>query len=282
MSVKMIQDRLDGYGCQSTLEQEQALREITQEIVLAALGRTDFFQKAGFQGGTCLRIFHGMNRFSEDLDFALQKQDRSFTLKPYLDGLARELRAYGYGLELDDRSQGDQAVRMAFVKDDSLGNLLRLHYKPATGPLRKLRIKLEADTNPPAGATFETKYLDFPFPSAVCVFDLPSLFAGKLHAVLCREYLKGRDWFDFLWYTARKTPVNYVLLSSALDQMGLWQGQRMRVDRTWCIQQLRAKIEASNWKQARDDVRRFVKPNELPSLDLWGQELFLGQTDKLV
>ena len=282
MSVKMIQDRLDGYGCQSTLEQEQALREITQEIVLAALGRTDFFQKAGLQGGTCLRIFHGMNRFSEDLDFALQKQDRSFTLKPYLDDLAKELRAYGYGLELDDRSKVDQAVRMAFVKDDSLGNLLRLNYKPATGPLRKLRIKLEADTNPPAGATFETKYLDFPFPSAVCVFDLPSLFAGKLHALLCREYLKGRDWFDFLWYTARKTPVNYVLLSSALDQMGLWQGQRMRVDRTWCIQQLRARIEASNWKQARDDVRRFVKPNELPSLDLWGQELFLAQTDKLV
>ena len=157
MSVKMIQDRLDGYGCRSTLEEEQALREITQEIVLAALGRTDFFQRTGFQGGTCLRVFHGLNRFSEDLDFALQEPDASFSLKPYLDGLAKELTAYGYGLEMDDRSKVDQAVRMAFVKDDSLGNLLQLNYKPAAGPLRKLRIKLEVDTNPPAGASFETK-----------------------------------------------------------------------------------------------------------------------------
>ena len=131
----------------------------------------------------------------------------------------------------------DQAVRMAFVKDDSLGNLLHLNYKPATGPLRKLRIKLEVDTNPPAGASFETKYLDFPFPSAVCVFDLPSLFAGKIHALLCREYLKGRDWYDFIWYTARKTPVNYTLLSSALGQMGPWKGQVVQADRSWCVEQ---------------------------------------------
>jgi predicted nucleotidyltransferase component of viral defense system len=281
MSVKMIQDRLDGYGCRSTLEEEQALREITQEIVLSALGRTDFFQKTGFQGGTCLRIFHGVNRFSEDLDFALQKPDASFALQSYLEGLAKELTAYGYGLEMDDRSKVDQAVRMAFVKDDSLGNLLRLNYKPNTGPLRKLRIKLEVDTNPPAGASFETKYLDFPFPSAVCVFDLPSLLAGKLHALLCREYLKGRDWYDFIWYTARRTPANYALLSSALDQVGPWKCQGVQVDRAWCLKQLRAMIDATDWKHARDDVRRFVKPNELPSLDLWSREFFLAQADKL-
>ena len=281
MSVKMIQDRLDGYGCRSTLEEEQALREITQEIVLAALGRTDFFQKAAFQGGTCLRVFHGISRFSEDLDFALKEPDASLSLKPYLAGLARELSAYGYGLEMDDRSKVDQAVRMGFVKDDSLGNLLRLNYKPAAGPLRKLRIKLEVDANPPAGAAFETRYLDFPFPSAVRVFDLPSLFAGKLHALLCREYLKGRDWYDFIWYTARKTPANYVLLSSALAQMGPWKGRQVRVNRAWCAEQLRARIKATNWKQAREDVRRFVKPNELPSLDLWSREFFLGQCEKL-
>jgi len=281
MSVKMIQDRMDGYGCRSTLEEEQALREITQEIVLAALGRTDFFQRTGFQGGTCLRVFHGLNRFSEDLDFALQKPDASFALQSYLEGLAKELTAYGYGLEMDDRSKVDQAVRMAFVKDDSLGNLLQLNYKPAAGPLRKLRIKLEVDTNPPAGASFETKYLDFPFPSAVCVFDLPSLLAGKLHALLCREYLKGRDWYDFIWYTARRTPANYALLSSALDQMGPWKGQGVRTDRLWCVEQLQGKIKSTDWKHAREDVRRFVKPNELPSLDLWNRELFLAQTDKL-
>ena len=129
MSVRMIQGRLDSYGCRSTLEEEQALREITQEIVLAGLGRTDFFQKAAFQGGACLRIFRGLNRFSEDLDFALQAPDATFVLPPYLDALAKELTAYGYGLEIDDRSKVDQAVRMAFLKDDSVGKLLELAYR---------------------------------------------------------------------------------------------------------------------------------------------------------
>ena len=282
MSVTIIQDRLDSYACQSALEEEQALREITQEIMLAALGRTDFFQKAGFQGGTCLRIFYGLQRFSEDLDFALQKPQPAFTLKPYLDALAKEVHAYGYDLELDDRSAVDRAVRVAFLKDDSLGKLLRLNYRLASGPSRKLRIKLEVDTNPPQGAAFETKYLDFPFPSAACVFDLPSLFAGKLHALLCREYLKGRDWYDFIWYTSRKTPTNYALLAASLAQMGPWKGALLPVDRAWSVAQLRAKIEATDWPQAREDVRRFLKPNELPSLQLWSRDFFLGQAEKLV
>jgi predicted nucleotidyltransferase component of viral defense system len=282
MSVRMIQDRLEGYGCQSALEEEQALREITQEIALAALGRTDFFQKAGFQGGTCLRVFYGLHRFSEDLDFALQQPQPTFKLKPYLDQVAKEVKAYGYELELDDRSNAARAVRIAFRKDDSLGHLLRLNHPSAGGRLRKIRIRLEVDTNPPAGAAVETKYLDFPFPSAICVFDPPSLFAGKLHALLCREYLKGRDWFDFIWYTARRTPINYALLAAALRQMGPWKDQRLRVDRAWCVATLRTKIESTDWRQAREDVRRFVQRDELPSLDLWGKEFFLAQAEKLV
>jgi predicted nucleotidyltransferase component of viral defense system len=278
----MIQDRLASYNCRSSLEEEQSLREITQEILLAALGRTDFFRKAGFQGGTSLRIFHGLNRFSEDLDFALQKRDSSFNLKPYLETVKRELTAYGYDLEMDDRSKAGQTIRKAFLKDDSLGNLLTMNFKPKSEPMRKLRIKLEVDTNPPKGATFETKYLDFPFPSAVCVFDLQSLFAGKLHALLCREYLKGRDWYDFIWYTARRTAANYTLLSSSLDQIGLWAGQKIQTDRAWCFDQLQERIKAVNWKQAREDVRRFVKSNELPSLELWSEEFFLAQTHKLI
>ena len=280
MSVTIIQDRLNGYNCRSSLEEEQALREITQEILLAALGRTDFFQQAGFQGGTCLRIFHGLNRFSEDLDFALQKPDSSFKLQPYLDTAKKELTAYGF-FQMDDHSKVGQTVRKAFVKDDSLGKLLQLNFRPMSGPMRKMRIKVEVDTNPPEGATFETKHVDFPFLSAVCVFDLSSLYAGKLHALLCREYLKGRDWYDFVWYTARRTPANYALLSSALDQIGPWMGKNVKADRTWCLERLQERIKAIDWKQAREDVRRFVKSNELPSLELWNAEFFLAQTTKL-
>lgn len=282
MSVQIIQDRLAFYQCQTALEEEQALREMTQEIVLAGLGRTDFFQHAGFQGGTCLRIFHGLPRFSEDLDFALKAPDPKFTLSPYLETMRKELTAFGYALEIDDRSKLDAPVQMAFLKDDSIGNLLKLSYRPASGPLRKLRVKLEVDTRPPAGAAFEISYLDFPFPSAATVFDLPSLFAGKIHALLCREYIKGRDWYDFIWYTSRKTPANYVLLSSALNQTGPWKNQEIQTNRDWCIHELRQKIESIDWKSARQDVQRFIKPHELPSLGLWGTDFFTAQCKKLV
>lgn len=280
MSVKMIQQRLDSYSAATQLEEEQAIREITQEIVLAALGRTGLFQKAAFHGGTCLRIFHGMNRFSEDLDFALQEPDGSFRLEPHLNSVCAELSAYGYAFEIQNRSQGGQAVQKAFLKDDSIGRLLTLNYRPATGPERKIRVKLEVDTRPPRGAGYEISYQDFPFVSAVTVFDLPSLFAGKLHALLCREYIKGRDWYDFLWYTAQRVQPNYDLLASAMEQTG-HRKNAGNLNREECAALLEAKIKAIDWDTARADVERFVKPRELPSLRLWSKELFLAQCGKL-
>ena len=281
MSVRIIQERLAAYECQSALEEEQALREITQDVILAGLGRTDFFGYAGFHGGTCLRIFHSLNRFSEDMDFALCEPDKAFSLRPYLDQVRLELDAYGYQLEVDDRSKAGRTVRQAFLKDDSVGKLLHLNYRSRTGPMRKLRIKLEVDSNPPNGASYEMPVLDFPFPSAVRVHDLSSLFAGKIHALLCRNYLKGRDWYDFIWYTARNTPINHGLLSAAMDQQGPWQGQRPKTDNAWCVEQLRSAIEGLDCQQARRDVQRFVKPHELPSLDLWTRDYFLNQCRKI-
>lgn len=282
MSVSLVQGRLSTYQCASAMEEEQALREITQEIALAALSRSDFFEKVAFQGGTSLRIFHGLNRFSEDMDFALDKPDASFALTSYLDRVHAELSAFGYAIEIEDRSKTGATVRQAFLKDDSLGKVLRLDYRPRNGPLRKLRIKLEVDTNPPAGATYGLPVIDFPFAAAVRVFDLPSLFAGKIHALLCRGYLKGRDWYDFIWYTSRRSPVNVDLLSNALHQVGPWSGMGLRVDVAWCVRELVAAIERLDVKQAREDVRRFLKPVEMPSLDLWTKDFFLNQCRKLV
>jgi predicted nucleotidyltransferase component of viral defense system len=282
VSIAIIQERLAGYACRSTIEEEQALREITQEIVLAGLARTDFFARAAFQGGTCLRVFHSLNRFSEDMDFALGVPDPAFKLAPYLGRVGEELRVFGYELEIDDRSKAGAAVQQAFVKDDSVGKVLKLSYRPRTGPLRKLRVKLEVDTNPPSGASYSMPVLDFPFPAPVRVFDLPSLFAGKLHALLCRNYLKGRDWYDFIWYTARRTPINHALLSAALDQMGPWRGKAPATDNVWCVTQLRALIGHHDWEQARRDVQRFVKPHELPSLEHWASDFFQQQCAKLI
>jgi predicted nucleotidyltransferase component of viral defense system len=281
MSIKLIQDRLDSYKCKSEIEEEQAIREITQEVALAALGRTDFFKHAVFQGGTCLRIFYGLNRFSEDMDFILKEPNRSFQLRPHLQVLADELAAYGYNIEVVDRSKTDVIVQKAFIKDDSIGKVLQLNHAGQTGPLRRIRIKLEIDTNPPSGSEHEIKYLDFPFISSVITQDKASLFAGKVHALLCREYIKGRDWYDFLWYTSQKAKINYGFLASALRQVGPWKDQNIEVGYDWCIAQLKKQIVSMDWKSTAGDVRRFIRVSEQPSLDLWGQELFLGQLNKL-
>ena len=280
MTVGMVQQRLSSYGCKTQMEGEHAIREITQEIVLAALGRTDFFQKAAFHGGTCLRIFHQLNRFSEDLDFALLEPDSTFLLEPYLHSVCDELSAYGYAFEIQGRLKTESAVQKAFLKDDSLGQFLTLDYRPASGPMRKIRVKLEVDTRPPANAGFEISYLDFPFVSSVATFDLPSLFAGKLHALLCREYVKGRDWYDFIWYLSQRVPPNYELLTAALEQTGHRQAG-ITITRDECCERLVEKIESIDWEKARSDVERFVKPHERPSLDLWGRDLFLAQSRKM-
>jgi predicted nucleotidyltransferase component of viral defense system len=279
VSVKIIQDRLESYQCKTAFEEEQALREITQEVSLAALSRTDFFKFAAFQGGTCLRIFYGTNRFSEDFDFLLKERNKNFDLEPYLKNLSDELVAYGYKLEVSDRSKADAAVKKAFIKDSSIGKVLQLNYLKADRSMRKLRIKLEVDSNPPEGSGCEIKYLDFPFVSSVTVQDLPSLFAGKIHALLCREYAKGRDWYDFIWYTSRGTQVNYKFLASALKQQGPWQGQDLEVEKGWLLKALRERICSLDWNQAKEEIRRFVRPNELASIDLWSKELFLDRLD---
>ena len=281
MSIKLIQDRLDSYNCKSELEEEHAIREITQEAALAALSRTDFFKYGIFQGGTCLRIFYGLNRFSEDLDFILREPNRNFNLQHHLQSLSKELQAYGYNVDIIDRSKTDIAVRKAFIKDDSIGKVLQLNHTGKKGPFRKIRIKLEVDTNPPSGSETEIKYLDFPFVSSVTVQNKPSLFAGKGHALLCREYIKGRDWYDFLWYTSQGIKINYKFLASALKQQGPWKGQDIDVDLNWCMAELEKVIKSIDWKTTVEDVRRFVRVAEQPSLDLWSKELFLAQLEKL-
>lgn len=281
MSIKLIQERLKSYNCRSEWEEGMALREITQEVILAALGRTGFFNEALFQGGTCLRIFYGLNRFSEDLDFILAKPDQKPDLFSCLSRVAEECRAFGYEVEIQDRKSGEATVQQVFLKDDALGKILNLNYAGQSGRPGKIKVKLELDTNPPFGSGAEMKYLDFPFVSMVVIQDLPSLFAGKVHALLCREYIKGRDWYDFIWYTSQKIDINYTFLSSALGQQGPWQGQGIKADLDWCLKELSRKIKSIDWQPVIKEVKRFVRISEYPSLDLWSRDLFLNQLKKI-
>lgn len=281
MSVKIIQDRFESYRVTSRQEAENAMVEIAQEIALAGLSRSDFFERAIFQGGTSLRVLYGMQRFSEDLDFLLKGPDSVFRLGPYLKRLDAEFKTYGVELTIQDRSKADDTVQKAFIKSDSMGKILSLKHLDIAERMRVVRIKFEVDTNPPEGSGFETKYLDFPFPFPITVQDAPSLFAGKSHALLCREYTKGRDWFDFVWYVGRKTPLNYRFLSTAIDQQGPWQGKGIAVTKEWYLCEMERKINSVDWEDARRDVIRFLKVADQSFVQMWSHEYFMDRIEKL-
>ncbi len=279
MSTDLILQRLLTYQCQTILEQEHALKEIAQEIALMILSRTGFFRVAAFQGGTCLRILYGLDRFSEDLDFTLLEPNPQFNWQTYLEAMKEEFSAYGYLLDIKSRVDLEKNVKIAFLKAESAGALLTI--TDANTQKTKLKIKLEIDTNPPAGSSYETKYLDFPLAYSVNAQDFPSLFAGKCHALLCREYTKGRDWYDFSWYVARGAQINWSWLQSALEQSGPWQGKSPQVNAEWLIEALTNKIITLDWDAAKKDVARFLKPKELTQLELWSSEFFLSRVEKL-
>ena len=279
-----IQQRLDSYHCASPREEDQALREILQEFILAALGRTDYFTKAAFHGGTHLRIFHGLRRFSEDLDFALREDDPDFEFAPYLEKIKRELDALGIRVEVVDKSRADSTIKKGFLKDDSIIRLVNLHFAANLGSLRtprKLRIKLEVDSHPPLGARYETRPLAFPFPVSVTNFDLPSSFSGKMHALLCREYVKGRDWYDFLWYVGNRIPLNHDLLTAALNQQGKWAGQQVKTSDAWVRDELKKVIMALDWGKAREDVAAFVYADERQTIDSFASDFFLPLANRI-
>lgn len=282
MSVKIIQERLDNYNSQSIQEEQFALKEITQELALHSLYNSGFFKRVAFQGGTCLRILYGLNRFSEDLDFALLEPDKKFDLVHYLASMNEELKAFGYDVKIESKASANNAVQNPFLKDDSLGRIINARYTQADGNPRSLKIKFELDVNPPAGAKIETKFHDFPVYFSVTTQDLSSLFAGKSHALLVRPYIKGRDWFDFLWYISRKAPLNLMFLSNALDQLGPWKGKKIKVNMSWYKREMTKRIKSIDWNKARADVSRFLRPSDLKTLELWNTNFFLMNLERLV
>ncbi len=282
--IALIQGRLEDYRCTSAEEEMNATREILQELILAGLSRTDFFVKAAFHGGTQLRIFEGVRRFSEDLDFALVSQDQSFLLLPYLEKVSEELAAVGVTMEVRDKSKASVTVKKGFLKTDSMVKILDLRFVGGRGTLGtppKISIKVEVDSNPPAGATYRAQQLLFPIPASVRVFDRESAFAGKMHALLCRQYIKGRDWFDFVWYAGVRAKLNHALLSSAIDQQGPWAGRGIATCDKWVRERLMEVIVKMDWSAAKRDVLPFVYATDRQSLDLWSGDFFSSLTEHL-
>lgn len=280
--IDLIQERLRTYKTVNRVEEENATKEILQEIALYSLWKADFFDVALFQGGTSLRVLHGLPRFSEDLDFMLVKPDPMFDWSPYLTALIESFAEYGLQSEALAKGRMEQRIRKAVIKDNSITNQLDLAFT-GRNQKEKIKIKLEIDVEPPANGGEARSFLDFPLDHEVRHQDLPSNFALKIHALLCRKFLKGRDWYDFSWYVAKGVYPNLAHLEAALGQYGPWSDDdSLTVDIEWLNVAMSEKISSTHWHQAREDVRRFLRPREAASLQLWSEAFFMSKLIKLV
>lgn len=278
--IDLIQEKLIAYKAVNHLEENHAIKDILQDIALYGLWRTGFFEVAAFQGGTSLRILYGMARFSEDLDFILKVPDLEFTWPVYLQGMLGCFEEFGLKSQVSNKSRMDQRVKKALIKDSSICNQLDLSFLRGD-PRQTQKIKLEIDVDPPDSSGFEYSYLDFPMDFEVCHQDLSSNFSLKIHALLCRPYLKGRDWYDFSWYVKKGVKVNFAHLQAALFQWGPWAHQKIDLDIEWLKHELTRKAARIDWPAAADDVRRFLRPVEQHSLSLWDVNFFTYKIERL-
>ena len=220
----IIEQMLSKYEIKNLNDEINALKEIIQEIVLAGLSRGGFFNEAAFYGGTALRIFYKLDRFSEDLDFALLKPNLEFTLEKYFSYIENELQAYGLNLEVSSKSKNITSnITSAFVKGDTLEHILKFFPNDGLNKysqiLKSIKIKFEVDINTPSGALYENVYKLLPSPHEIKLYTKESLFAGKIHAILCRNWqtrTKGRDLYDYVFFLANNISVNIDLVKNKL------------------------------------------------------------------
>ncbi len=276
--IDLLSARLRRYKTPTDKHVLNSVKEILQELALLGLSRSGFFKKAAFHGGSAMRIFFGLDRFSEDLDFCLQRPDPDYSLHNVIPPLLNELQSWGVDVEVVERSKASQAVKKAFLKTSSLGAELNLSH-----PLhraQKLVIKLEVDTNPPLGANCISSLCEFPLDFYVTTHDLQSMFSGKLHAILCRAYEKGRDWYDLMEYFSRRITPNYPFLQAALAQSGPFKSvtnfKELRKD--WLVEQVDKKIGAVNVDNLRKEALPFIEDES--RVALWDREYFRTKLER--
>ncbi len=273
----MIKEWITEYNPKNEEEILDALREIMQEITLAALSRTDFVEKAGFYGGTALRIFYGLDRFSEDLDFSLMEVDEAFTLEPYFSAIHTEFESLGIKVSIKEKEKLQQSsIESAFLKTETIWKeLVLVDVVKQTGVKsnKPIKIKIEVDRNPPLGFKTEEKLLIRPFSFYVRCFMRPCLFAGKLHALLYRKWnnrVKGRDWYDLEWYIKKGIPLDVGHFLYRAKDTGDWKAEK--ITREEIIELLKDKIDSVSFSNIKDDVVRFIKDDKV--LSIWSTSYF--------
>ena len=283
----IIEQMLKFYEINNTNDEINALKEIIQELVLSGLSRSGFFNEVAFYGGTALRIFYKLDRFSEDLDFALLKPNKDFDLSKYFAYIEKELKAYGINLKISiKQKQKTTNISSAFLKGDTIEHILKFFPNEKNHQynqiLKNIKIKLEVDINPPLGATYEMEYKLLPSPHQIRLYDKSSLFAGKIHAILCRNWhsrTKGRDLYDYVFFLANNVNVNLELLRNKLiDSKYINKNDDFNIDILKDI--LINKFKEIDYNNAKEDVIPFIK--DINSLNLWNSEFFIKITEQLV
>jgi len=280
----MIKEWIAEYNPQNEEETLSALREIMQEILLAGLSRTDFYEKAAFYGGTALRIFYKLDRFSEDSDFSLLKEDPDFSLEPYFPSIVAEFEALGITVSIKEKNKTTQTnVDSAFLKSETIWKELVLEdivKEAGIKSNRSIKIKIEVDRNPPLGFEIEEKLMLRPFSFYVKCFTQSSLFAGKMHALLFRKWqkrVKGRDWYDLEWYIKKgiALDLNHFLLRA--KDTGDWKEKN--ITRKQIMELLKQKINTVSFVSIKNDVVRFMKDDK--ALQIWSPAYFNDLIEKL-
>ena len=281
----LFDEMLKNYDTTTMTNRKNALKEVIQEIVLCGLSRAGFFSDVAFYGGTALRIFHGLDRFSEDLDFSLLHTDNRFDLSEYLPILENEMHSFGLVIEVSEKQKTTASdIQSAFVKANTKQQLIFFfedQNSSSIHPDEKIRIRFEVDTNPPDYAGFEHRYRLLPYPYEVQLYDRPSLLAGKIHAVLARSWksrVKGRDLYDFVFYLQHNTPLNLRHLKARLIQTG-----HLKTSDTFNIEDLRERLiehfDQLDYENAKQDVIPFIKDTRV--LEIWSSNFFKDITTNL-
>jgi predicted nucleotidyltransferase component of viral defense system len=276
----VIKKMLEKYKCHSEQDYINALKEIFQEIALLGLWRAKFYEKAAFYGGTALRILYGLDRFSEDLDFTLLRADKHFDLTPYNQAVSDELSSFGFQVSVEVKNKNIASnIESAFIKATTKTQLLIIEAEPKiTGRIHKMntiKIKMEVDTHPPGDCETEVKNILLPIPFSVKTLVQPDLFAGKLHAILCRPWqkrVKGRDWYDLVWYVAHNIPVNLHHLRDRLIQSTAWDKKRKFTEND-LRDLLKKKIDETDFENAKSDIIPFITDKD--AVRLWSREFFM-------
>ena len=281
---------LEKYDLSTADKTYEALREILQEIVLLGLYRAGFFDHAVFYGGTALRILYGLDRFSEDLDFSLLKADKNFDLAVYEKSIVETLKTFGFEVNIQLKNQ-EGVIKSAFLKGNTAQHLLNIKAPDDViakyGQGRLVKIKFEVDTEPPLAFQSEKKTQLLPAPFMIHSMTLSSLFAGKVHAILCRNWTsrpKGRDWYDLVWYISHGYSVDLKHLNARLQQSCDWQKKEgisldEELTESSVLALLKKRIEALDITSAKRDVEPFV--SDILVLDIWSQEFFFSLVEQV-